>query len=69
MKKAVIVITCDDVNGYFLVIDLETGKEVKRISTEQMGTWRWNDGYNEDEMVAKVAASCGIEDYTVIRWY
>ena len=25
--------------------------------------------YDEDEMVAKVAASCNIEDYTVIRWY
>lgn len=38
MKKAVIIITCDDVNDYFLVVDLETGKEIKRTSTEQMDT-------------------------------
>ena len=69
VAKAVIVITCDDVNDYFLVIDLATGKEVKRVSTEQLGTWRWNDDYNEDEMVAKVAESCLVREYTVIRWY
>lgn len=71
MKKAVIVISRDDINNYFLVIDLETGKEIKRTSTEQMGICRWSDSYNKDEVVAvaKIAASCNVKDYTVIRWY
>ena len=69
VAKAVIVITWGDVNDYFLVINLATGKEVKRVSTEQLGTRRWDDNYNEDEMVAKVAESCSVREYTVIRWY
>lgn len=69
VAKAIIVITCDDVNDYFLVIDLATGKEVKRVSTEQFGTWRWDDNYDGDKMVAKVAESCLVREYTVIYWY
>lgn len=64
VAKAIIVVTCDDVNDYFLVIDLATGKEIKRVDT-----WRRDDNYDEDEMVAKVAESCLVREYTVIRWY
>lgn len=73
VAKAVIVITYGDVNNYFndyfLVIDLATGKEVKRVSTEQLGACRCNNNYNEDEMIAKIAESCLVREYTVIRWY
>jgi len=69
IAKAVIIITCDDVNDYFLVIDLATGKEVKRVSTEQLGIWRWNDGYSEEDTAFKVAESCGVKEFNIIRWY
>lgn len=69
IAEATIVITRDVINDYFLVIDLATGREVRRVSTEQLGTCSCSDNYNEDEIVAKIAESCLVREYTIIRWY
>lgn len=66
--KAIIIITADDVNDYFLVIDAETRQEVARTDTELFGTWRWDDGYDEDKMIKEVAARYKVDDYKVIHW-
>lgn len=67
--RAVIVVTGDDVNDYFLVINLENGQEIKRFSTEDFGTWRYDDNYDEEAMVAKVAGACNLFEFNVIHWY
>lgn len=66
--KAVIIISCDDVNDYFLVIDLKTGGEIMRTNTELFGTWRYDDGYDRDDMVAKVAEKASVSEYKTILW-
>lgn len=69
-KKAVIVNTIDDVNDYFLVIDLATGTELGRRSTEDYGTWRFDDGYDFDKILRKVADefNLDVEEYSLITW-
>lgn len=67
--RAVIVVTCDDVNDYFLIINLDNGNEIKRLSTEDFGTWRYDDNYDEEAMIAKVAGVCNLFEFSVIRWY
>ena len=66
--KAAIVITSDDVNDYFLAIDLETGLEIGRRSTEDFETWRYDDCYDEESMTRKVALALNLTQYTVIHW-
>lgn len=66
--KATIVITNDDVNDYFLAINNETGYEIGRRSTEDYGTWRYDDGYDHERMLRKIAIELHIDEYTVIYW-
>lgn len=66
--KATIINTYDDVNDYFLAIDLSTGDEIGRRSTEQYGTWRYDDGYDFDNMVRRVALDLHINEYKLITW-
>lgn len=67
--RAVIVITGDDVNDYFLVINLDNGEEIKRLSTENFGTWRYDDNYDEEAMIARIAGICNLSEFNVIHWY
>lgn len=66
--KATIVITSDDVNDYFLVIDLTTGNEIGRRSTEDYGTWLYDDGYDEEQMTRRIAEELQVKEYNVIYW-
>ena len=66
--RATIVISHDDVNDYFLVINLDTGEEVRDFSTEDFDTWRYDDNYDEEEIVAKIAGICNIGEYNLIHW-
>ena len=66
--KATIVNTRDDVNDYFLAIDNATGDEIGRRSTEDYGTWVYDDGYDFEQMVRKIAIELKINEYKVIFW-
>ncbi len=66
--KATIVITRDDVNDYFLVIDLTTGNEIGRRSTEDYGTWLYDDDYDEEQMTRRIAGELQVKEYNVIHW-
>ena len=69
MKEAIIVTECDDINQYFLVIDRETGNEIRRFSTEKdFDTWRFDEGYDEDVIIQKIVDLLNIENYNVIHW-
>lgn len=63
MKKATVVVLYDDVNAYFLVIDRETGRELDR--DEQ---WMYDDNFDEDVSISKIAARNNCGDYTIIHW-
>ena len=66
--RATVVITHDDVNDYFLFINLATGNEIGRRSTEDYGTWSYDDGYDEEQMTRKIAIELGVNEYTTIHW-
>ena len=66
--KAVIVVTSDDVDDYFLAIELATGQEIGRRSSANYDTWRFDDGYDEEQMLRRVAIDFHINEYTVIHW-
>lgn len=66
--KATVVITRDDVNDYFLFIDLATGNEIGRRSTEDYGTWLYDDGYDEEQMTRKIAIELKVNEYITIHW-
>ena len=61
--KAIIVVTYDDVNAYFLVINSDERKVIKRYDA-----WRYDDHYDEDALVRQIAKDNGITDYKVIHW-
>lgn len=67
-KKGIIVVTYDDINAYFLVIDTEERKVLKSVDTEDFGTWRYDDKYDEDALLKQIAEECGLTDYKVIDW-
>lgn len=67
-KDAIMVITVDDVDVYFLVIDKEKGYEINRYSTEDFGLGRFFPEYNRKETIDRIADLCNVNIVSIIDW-
>lgn len=67
-RDAIMIITVDDVDVYFLVVDKEKGTEIDRFSTEDFGLGRFFPEYNRKETIQKIADLCNANIVSIIDW-